>query len=875
MNRMEPARAEPWDDMRSTGRSAIPTATYRLQLHKAFTFGDASARVDYFKALGISHLYLSPIQTARAGSMHGYDVVDHRTINPELGGEAELRSLSEACRNCGMGLIVDIVPNHMAIGGADNAMWLDVLENGEQSAFASVFDIDFTMGDPDSVGKVIVPVLGQPYGDALKEGQLSLVWDDGLGRLAFAYGPHRLPLRPEDYVRVTGGAPPAQADLNAWRDPDALHELLEQQHFRLTWWNAAGDIINWRRFFDVNELAGLRMEDESVFLLTHAIILRLYAEGVVDGVRVDHVDGLADPAAYIRRLRQQLSDRTAQRPDGSPQDGPYIVIEKILGAGEALPADWGMDGTTGYDFMDQVSALQHDTRGEAVLDELWAEISGRNEPYEADEIAARIEVLQGGFAGQLAACAAAFADLAKAGIETRDLTAESFRRGLVAFISHLRGYRTYATGAAGGPSPDAAFSAALATAKEALPADAVSFDFLSTVLAGEGPAPEAGRIAAVTRLNQLTAPVAAKAVEDTAFYRYSRLLSRNDVGFDAGRLSMSSESFLASGQQRAAHWSRAMLTTATHDHKRGEDVRARLAVISELAVPWRDATRYWLSLTAQGRPDAVSPEDAYSLFQTLVGAWPLELTDTDTEGLKRFGERIAGWRQKSLREAKSRSSWAAPDTDYEAANAAWLESLLDPERSAPFLQSVAAFVRRIAPAGAINGVVQAALRCAWPGIPDLYQGAELWDFSLVDPDNRRPVDYDLRERLLNQHSLDWTQGSVKQSVIAMLLRWRRDDPELLTSGRLEPARIRGIRSSHVLAFSRVAGERHARIAVMLHVADPTPTLGALPAAQWWADTEVSFDGAWQSAADLFQDGPVFAAIHSGAEAAAEASPRAA
>jgi (1->4)-alpha-D-glucan 1-alpha-D-glucosylmutase len=841
-------------------RSAIPSATYRLQLHKGFTLDDAVKLVPYFQRLGISHLYLSPIMTARAGSIHGYDVVDHRQVNPELGGEPALLRLAAACHARLMGLIVDIVPNHMAIGGADNALWLDVLENGASSLYAGAFDIDFETGPEGSTGKLLVPLLGEPYGEALEGGKLSVVADLALGKLVVAYGPHRFPLRREEYTLLTGGLPLAQADLAAWQAPDKLHALLERQHFRLAWWRGSGDVVNWRRFFDVNELAALRIEDETVFQIVHTLTFRLYAEGVIDGVRVDHIDGLADPARYARRLREKLVSLNGARPAGAPQDGPYLIVEKILGHGETLVADWGVDGTTGYDFMDQVSALQHDPAGEAVLDDLWRDISARTVVFDEEETTARTEILEGGFAGQFAVCAQSFCRLAQADLATRDLTEEGFRRALGALVARLRIYRTYATGRRDAPALDPSFVASFDAARESLPGESLWFDFIAAALRGEGPGSDDDRANTLRRLNQLTAPVAAKAVEDTAFYRYGRLLSRNDVGFDAGLLSTDADKFVQSGQARARDWPRAMLTTATHDHKRGEDVRARLAVLSELPELWRDTVRNWFDLTAAARPPEIAADDAYMLFQTLVGAWPLELNATDADGLGAFAERVAGWREKSLREAKLRSSWAAPDAAYEAASRDWLQCLLDPARSAAFLHSLSEFVARVAGAGAVNGVVQAALRCAWPGVPDLYQGAELWDFSLVDPDNRRPVDFARREALLNGGCEDWLDGSVKLAVIAKLLTWRRADPALFGSGAVEALAVRGARRAHVLAFQRRADEHALLMAVMLHAAGPVVTLGAPAPASWWADTEVRLGAQWVSAASLFAAGPVFARL---------------
>jgi (1->4)-alpha-D-glucan 1-alpha-D-glucosylmutase len=838
-------------------RSAIPTATYRLQLHKDFTLHDAACHVPYFADLGVSHLYLSPILKARAGSMHGYDVVDHSELNPELGGWPGLLDLAARCHAVGLGLILDIVPNHMAVSGSDNAAWLDVLENGPASPSARMFDIDFASADPARAGKIVVPVLGEPYGKVLAAGTLSLIWDPALGKLAFAYGPHRFPLRPEDYKQVLGEQQPAHANLGRWQQPEHLHELLERQHFYLCWWRAAGDLVNWRRFFDINELASLCVEDEQVFQAVHAITLRLYAEGIIDGVRVDHVDGLTDPAAYTRHLRQEMVARNTHRPIHAPSDGPYIIVEKILGRAEPLAPDWDIDGTTGYDFMDQVSALQHDPAGEETLNILWHSVSGRAQDFDSEESSARQEILCTAFNGQLADCARAFARLAQSDLATRDLTEASFVRALARVVTRLRVYRSYATGARDAPMLGKSFAESLHEARKSLPADEAAFAFLAACLAGRATGSAADHLTAVRRLNQLAAPVAAKAVEDTALYRYSQLISRNDVGFDASRLALDAGQFLISGKARAKAWPRAMLTTATHDHKRGEDVRARLAVLSELPELWRDAVQEWFRITATCRPTQIANDDAYALFQTLVGAWPMELVAQDAAGLAAFNARVAGWRVKSLREAKLRSSWVTPDIAYEEANLAWLENLLDQNKSADFLASMSAFVVRVARAGAVNSIVQAALRCSWPGIPDLYQGAELWDFSLVDPDNRRPVDYYARARLLQAGASDWRSGAAKQVVIARLLSWRRAAPALFLHGDLEPLPVSGRRAAHVLAFQRQAAGSAMKFAAMLHVAQPVLQLGALPDAYWWGDTAVLCGEEWCAAATLFETAPIW------------------
>lgn len=839
-------------------RSAIPTATYRLQLHKGFTLDDAASVVTYLRDLGISHLYLSPILKARAGSMHGYDVVDHREINPELGGEAALRRLSAVCTAAGLGIILDIVPNHMAVGEADNEMWLDVLEHGRASNYAYLFDIDFTT-DMAQPFRIIVPFLGRPYTEALRTGKISLVWDGALGKLVAAYGPHRFPIRPQDCAEILGEGTPQFADLSPWQAPDRLHDLLERQNFRLVWYRAAGDSLNWRRFFDVNSLAALRADDPRVFDLTHAITLRLYGEGVIDGVRVDHVDGLADPAAYVHQLRAALDDRTAERPPGAPPDGPYIVLEKILGHDEPFASAWGADGTTGYDFMDQVSALQHAASGEAPLTALWHEIAGTDACFDKMETAARGEILRTAFAGQLAACAAAFAHLAGVSIDTRDLTAEGFRRVLETLVGRLRVYRGYATGAADAPALPSTIAAALDSVSVLLPGDFASVDFLRSCTEGCGPGTAEDRAVPLRRLHQLTAPIAAKAVEDTAFYRFGRLLSRNDVGFDASRFAMAPGDFLATGAARATSWPYAMLTTATHDHKRGEDVRARLAVLSEIPDLWADTVRQWFAMTEPTRPAVIASADAYMLWQTLVGAWPFDLRADHHAGVQALRDRVAGWQEKSLREAKLHTSWTAQNHGYESACAAWLSDLLSPGASPAFLANLNDFVDRIAPAAAVNGMVQAALRCTWPGVPDLYQGCELWDLSLVDPDNRRPVDFALRRELLGCDAKDWVSGAAKQALIADLLRWRRADSALFQHGAVEALPVRGSRAAHIFAFRRADGARQAIVAVLRDAAHIPIRWGAMPPATWWQDTAIQCGANLFGAASLFHSGPVFAA----------------
>jgi (1->4)-alpha-D-glucan 1-alpha-D-glucosylmutase len=707
----------------------IPRATYRMQFHKAFTFADAAPLAAYLADLGISHLYASPILAARAGSTHGYDVIDHSRINPELGGEDGFRALAAALKKQGIGIILDIVPNHMAVGAADNPYWLDLLEKGPDSVFANMFDIDWEPAQANLRDKVLVPLLGSKTRDAIECGDLTLIRDEALGKFAFAYAEHRFPLRKEDYAE-------AEADLAAANTVSGLRALLERQNFRLAFWRDAGERINWRRFFDISDLAALRIEDDGVFEIVHAVVFRLFAEGLIDGVRIDHIDGLSDPRAYCRKLRARMEALSVQRDDKTP---PYIVVEKILAEGEELPPDWEVDGTTGYDFMDQVSALQHDAGTGERFAGFWSGLSGRPPDFETEECAARREILDSAFASQLRAAAAAFHDA------TPGIAQDDFAQALAALLACFHAYRTYAET----PSPQ--FEAAYAQAKTAMPG--VALEAIASAV--RGPSNDAAR-----RFNQLAAPVAAKAVEDTAFYRYGRLLSRNDVGFSPGCFAIAPNAFRDRMRARPPH---AMLATATHDHKRGADVRARLAALSEIPDIWEAQVRAWFECNAPLRSSPVMPGDEYQLYQTLVGAWPIET------------DRVLAWREKSLREAKLQTSWDMSDPEVEKAHAEFVRAILAEGHG--FRARLDGFVSRLTPAGVLNSLVQCALHLTAPGVPDIYQGSELWDFSLVDPDNRRPVDYGLRRRMLRNDTRDWRDGGAKLFLIRRLLGLRRAMPE--------------------------------------------------------------------------------------------------
>jgi (1->4)-alpha-D-glucan 1-alpha-D-glucosylmutase len=835
-----------------------PRATLRLQFHKGFTFADAARLVPYFSALGIGHVYASPILTARPGSLHGYDVIDPTRVNPELGGEDGLRELVTVLRSAGLGLIVDIVPNHMAIG-AGNAWWWDVLQNGRTSRYAHFFDVDWDPDDPELHGKVLAPFLGRSCAEALAAGEIALAHDAARGYV-IKYFEHLFPVAPGDWSEIE------RAGLAAYDPSNApgrirLAALLPRQHYRLAYWRVANDEINWRRFFDINELIGVRVERNDVFEATHATILRLYAEGSIDGVRVDHIDGLAHPGAYCRKLRSRLAALESNRPAHASPGPAYIVVEKILGPREHLPRDWACDGTSGYDFMDAVSAVLHDGAAAEPLAALWAKVSGRSPSFAIEAEASRREILDRSFTAQRDAAARAFHRLARAidydpltrharpcaghpRLETQtksedvdgrdkpghdevesqcegplglDVSRPAIRRALVELLAHFPIYRLY-TAPGQRSEQDLSFlhRAHDAAAATCLPGDRSVVDFITKWLTGEvSPGLDQTLYArALTAFHQLSAPVAAKAVEDTAFYRYGAALSRIDVGFDPARFADAPGDFHAQAQARREHFPSAMLATATHDHKRGEDVRARLAVLSEIPGAWAAALERWLAQSAPlckriaGTP-APHGGDIALLFQTIVGAWPPNLALDDAAGLQEFAERLSGWQQKALREAKLATDWTAPNEAYESAARDFLLRLFAGE--ADVLPDIARFARRIGPAGAANGLAQTLLKLTAPGVPDIYQGTEYWDLSLVDPDNRRPVDFAARETSLNDESLDalaatWPDGRIKQAVIARVLEVRRAAPPLFADGSYVPIAAEGPLARHVLAFARILGD---------------------------------------------------------------------
>ena len=799
-----------------------PRALARLQLHAGFTLDDAADQVDYYADLGVSHLYASPLFAARPGSSHGYDVTDYHRINPELGGEPALRRLVGRLRARGMGLVLDIVPNHM-FAGPGNAWWMDVLRHGRASAYAGYFDIDRHSPDPLVRGHVLLPILGKPYAQALRDGDVRLAREGQ--DFVLRVHDNMLPLAPSTQAPLHQAGPSrALAAHDATRESgfQPLHALLQQQHYRLALWKLANDMVDYRRFFDINELAGLRQDRTRVFEDSHALVFRLYAEGLIDGLRIDHVDGLADPHRYCRQLRHRLRRLQRQRPADAPRGPAYVVVEKILAEGERLRPAWRMDGTTGYEFMDQAGALLHDHAGEGMLTELWQAISGERADFAAVARTARRQILVDSFEAELDRTARALFDAARADVSTRDVSLPAIRRVLVELLVHFPVYRTYAGGLGRDAVDEGVFQQAYARARRHVRIE--DRELLADVAAWlGGQAPRGlppGRVRqarerAMRIFQQATSPMAAKAVEDTACYRYGRLLSRNEVGADPGHLALDIATFHALCAERARDYPHNLLATATHDHKRGEDARARLAVLSQAAVAphWASTVAHWRERNATLRAPiddapAPSPADEYMLYQTLVGAWPLQLAPGDAPGLDAFLERVAQWQRKALREAKRRSRWSRPNEPYEDACERFLAALLAP--GSDFAAGLHALVQRIAAAGAANGLLQTTLRLTTPGVPDTYQGTEFWDLSLVDPDNRRPVGFDARHASLAVETSwdgllqDWRRGPLKQRVLRELLQLRARHPALFARGEYRPLAVEaaGRPSGRLLAFER-------------------------------------------------------------------------
>ncbi|MFN2644994.1 MAG: malto-oligosyltrehalose synthase, partial [Burkholderiales bacterium] len=800
----------------------VPDATYRLQFHKGFRFSDALELVPYLARLGVSHLYSSPFLKARPGSTHGYDVIDHNAVNPEIGTEAELRKLIDTLRSHGMGLIPDLVPNHMGVLHADNAWWLDVLEKGRASPYARFFDIDW------SRGKLLLPVLGRHYGEALEAGELKL--ESKGGRWSVRYYGHRFPLNAKSTRNLKKPV----------RDPLMLHRILEQQHYRLAYWRVASDEINYRRFFEITDLAGVRVEDRTVFEATHALITRLARRGGIDGLRIDHPDGLGDPREYLERLNETFNR-------------PWIVVEKILAPYEQLPEDWPVHGTTGYPYVNLLTDVYVERAAEPHFDRVYQRFTGERASFAEISVVSRNLIMNTTLAAELFMLSNWLARIAAGSRHTRDHTATGLRKALAEIAARFPVYRTYVSSRGLSPTDRKWIDWAVKAAKRASRvADPSVFDFVHGVLTLDAAPPEGLRrqemLRFVMRFQQFTAPVVAKGDEDTAFYRYNRLLALNEVGGHPSHFGLSLKAFHAAAEQRAKRTPYDMLGSSTHDTKRSEDVRARLAVLSELASGWRLWLRRWSLANRSHRTElhgepAPSRADEYHFYQALVGIWPSHPADEKERASLR--ERLKAYMLKAVREAKWRTSWINPDTEYEAALERFVnESLANPL----FLKELAEVMPRLAHLGLLVSLSQTLVKVASPGVPDYYQGTELVDLSLVDPDNRRPVDYAARSRLLDELEKrspqpaellgDLRDGLAKLHIIRQGLAVRRAHPALFHGGAYHALYADAGYEEQALAFSLSAGA-HRLVAIAPRLFARRLGDAAAPTGSFWGEARLA------------------------------------
>ena len=875
------------EDETPPGPPALPRATYRLQFRKEFGFDDATRAVPYLAALGVSHLYASPFLAARPGSSHGYDIIDHNRFNPEVGDAAAFDRMIAALHGHGMGLILDFVPNHMGVGSSDNPWWLDVLEWGQSSPYANFFDINWTPTVEHLRGKVLLPLLGDHYGNVLERGEITLRFDRENGSFSAWYFEHRFPIAIRDYPRIlravqseTDGAGTALAPLVAGfarlsakprgarqaamlrREADALrfglaalaksdgdiaaaidrvvdrmdgtpgdpasfrelHTLLERQAYHIAYWRVASNDINYRRFFDINELAGLAIENPELFEISHRLIFQLVAEGKLQGIRLDHIDGLYDPLEYCRRLQDRAAylmpprDVATAAPGLLPAHPIYLLVEKILAPHEHLRPEWPVDGTTGYEFMNLVNGLFVEQAAQKALTEIYERFLGRPSDFPEMVIAAKRQILRNNLSSELNVLTDMVYRVARQSLTTRDFTRQGVRDALTELIAHFPVYRTYVTGAGVDERDRHYLNWAATQARRDSTADDLSiFDFVTALVATDlkrepgRPYRRADVIHTAMKFQQLTGPVMAKAFEDTALYRFNRFISLNEVGGEPERFGVSPAAFHYLNADRLKTHPFSMLATATHDHKRGEDVRARLNVLSEMPEAWGRAVRRWQRLNRlkvkdiDGRP-APGRNDEYLFYQALVGAWPLDET-----GRADLPDRMVAYMIKATREAKARTNWTAPKADYEEALESFVRATLDPERSAAFLTDFTTFHEGIAAAGAVNGLAQTLLKLTVPGVPDVYQGTEYWDLSLVDPDNRRPVDYTARAKALKSIARKqdpaplleaWRDGRIKQFVIARILELRNEAPQLFAAGDYSGIEVEGGETARVVSIRR-------------------------------------------------------------------------
>lgn len=879
----------------------LPLATYRLQLTHAFTFDDAASITDYLSELGITHCYTSPFLKARPGSTHGYDVTDHHEINPELKGEPGLRQFSAGLQRRGLGIIADVVPNHMCVAHSDNRWWWDVLENGPSSPHARTFDIDWTPPKEGLVNRVLLPVLGDQFGHVLEEGHIRIHYQDGgfgvncydkplplaprtwavilspvLDDLRAQFGEefedtaelasiltaiHHLPSRievEEDRVKeryrekevirrriaalaernsmVAAGIDRSLENLNGKpgdpRSFDALESLLNEQVYRLAFWRVAADEINYRRFFDINDLAAIRVEDDGVYQATHELLFQLVREGVIDGFRIDHPDGLYHPERYYRMLQESAAEALRARGIENPESF-YIVAEKILTGDEELRSDWLIEGTTGYGFLNFLNGVFVDSAKRRAMLRIYERFTGWTQSYRDLIYGTKKLIMQVSMSSELNVLARRLDEISEQHRWFGDFTLENLRDALREVIACFPIYRTYIDPTTVAPDAEDQrhIRTAIAEAKRRNRAVNESvFDFIGSVLlleAPEGLSEEAlwTRRLWILRLQQYTGALMAKGLEDTAFYRYFPLASLNEVGGEPEMFGISAQIFHQKNLIRAKELPYAMLASSTHDTKRGEDHRARINVLSEIPSDWYRALEKWSLLNRGLKTDihgdsAPDANEEYLFYQTLVGIWPFH--EPSAGERKTLVDRLIQYMEKALREAKINSSWVSPNQEWEDATRRFITDALDAEKSGEFLADFEAFHAKLRPAGVLNSLSQTLLKIASPGVPDIYQGCEMWNFSLVDPDNRLPVDYERRKQTLEElkaavagGTLNASEllrhpetGAIKLLVTRQALLARQQDRELHLEGNYQALRVIGSKQNHVIAFSRQYQGRH-------------------------------------------------------------------
>lgn len=892
----------------------IPAATYRIQFHPGYTFAAAAAIVPYLAELGISDLYASPIFKATSGSTHGYDVVDPTQLNLELGTAAEFDQLIEQIQQHQMGWLQDIVPNHMAYS-SQNLWLMDVLENGLDSDYFDYFDIDWNHLYEDINGRVLAPLLGDLYSNALERGEIKLTYDEA-GLKADYYG-LKLPIRLEsypqfltqnlghlgrslgrnhpDFVKILGilyliKNLPAVAKGRERYDQIAfvkgllwelytgnqqarefidqniqffngepgnpesfnpLDSLLKDQFYRLSFWKVGAEEINYRRFFTVNELISVKVEETKVFYKTHSLIAQLITEGKITGLRIDHIDGLYNPTEYLERLREKAGD-------------VYITVEKILELTEELPETWPIQGTSGYESLNYINGLFCCPDNQSALSNFYASFTGSYREYDLLTAEKKRLIIEKNLAGDVNNLAVRLKRIAGQNRYGSDFTAYGLKRALTEVLALFPIYRTYITSSDVSDSDRQIVQTTIAEARKYVPLLLKELDYIESLLLRREEEflteeQKTDRFEFVMRFQQLTGPLTAKGIEDTLFYVYNRLISLNEVGGNPAHFGISVAQFHEFNQQKVQHWQHSMNTTATHDTKRGEDARARLNVLSEIPEIWSAQVKRWAEINASHKVQTTTrtiPDrnDEYFLYQTLVGAFPF----ADPE-YGEFADRVQNFVIKAVKEAKRHTAWLRPDEEYENSYAAFAEKILAEPETNEFLQEFLPFQQQVAEAGMLNSLSQVLLKYTMPGVPDTYQGTEFWDFSMVDPDNRRPVDYeqrvttlrDLKTRskedlsgLMQELFATRKDGRIKLFLMARLLQARQQNLTLFQQGDYQPLAVTGSKSDHLIAFGRqFEGQQMIAIASRFFTRLVQP--GAFPiGGEVWQDTAIQLPSNW-------------------------------